>query len=129
VASPADLDYADEATDLALEHLRDRMKHGDEQELLDKLKWTREDAERFLASWETIKGDAKTGRADAKQRLDEELKSLGLRRGGAQFTEGQATKDSQRNLSQGATIPTPAEFRDRQRAYRVGTGGGSRGGE
>lgn len=119
---PADLEYAKKATDLALEHLRDRMKQGDEQELLDKLKWTREDAERFLTNWDQIKREAGTSKADAEKRLHEELKSLGLRRGGASFNEGQAAKDNQRALQQGANVPTPAEFQDRQRAYRVGTG-------
>lgn len=129
VEDPADLDYAKKATDLALEHLRDRMKQGDDQQLLDKLGWTREDAERFLANWDQIKRDAATSGGPAEQRLHEELKSLGLRRGGTQFTEGQATKDAQRDLSQGANIPTPAEFRERQRAYRVGTANGPQRGE
>jgi hypothetical protein len=119
---PADLDYANKATDLALEHLRDRMKSGDDQEILDKLKWTREDAQRFLANWEKIKRDATANPTTAEKRLNEELKSLGLRQGNANFTEGQATKDTQRNLSEGVKVATPAEFEDRQRAYRVGTG-------
>jgi hypothetical protein len=118
---PADLDYAKKATDLALEHLRDRMNSGDDQEILDKLKWTREDAERFLANWEKIKRDANANPTTAEKRLSEELKSLGLKSGGASFAEGQATKDAQRNLNQGVTVATPAEFEDRQRAYRVGT--------
>lgn len=119
---PADLEYAKKATDLALEHLRDRMRQGDEQELLDKLKWTREDAERFLANWDQIKREAGTNKAAAEKRLHEELKSLGLRRGAASFTEGQATKDSERGLREGVNVPTPAEFQEKQRAYRVGTG-------
>lgn len=119
---PADLDYAKKATDLALDHLRDRMKQGNDQELLDKLGWTREDAEKFLSNWDQIKREAGNQGAGAEQRLHEELKSLGLRRGSAQFTEGQATKDQQRNLDTGVNVPTPAEFKDRQRAYRSGTG-------
>jgi hypothetical protein len=121
---PADLEYAKNATDLALDHLRDRMKSGDDEDLLKKLGWTRDDAKRFLENWDKIKRDAATGKnPNAEKQLHDDLKSLGLRHSTAKVSSGQQTKDADRSLSSAAEVPTPAEFRDRQRAYRVGTSG------
>ena len=53
------LEYSRNATDLALEYLKDQMnKENPDKKLLEDLKWSREDAARFVAKWEKMKRDA-----------------------------------------------------------------------
>src|SRR6185437_16255643 len=77
------LDYARKATDLALDKVKDQLKkHDGQQKLLDKLGWTRADAEKFIKRWEAMKqaaGQSGTEGDVARKQLDEALRNLGLR--------------------------------------------------
>ncbi len=80
-ADEANLDYARKQTELALEHLEDQLGK-DKPELLERLGWTREQAQRFIDRWQQLRqaADEKGPRGDAaKKQLDDALKSLGLR--------------------------------------------------
>ena len=69
-AEEANLDYARRQTDLALEHLRDQVAK-DRTELLDRLGWTKDDAQRFLDRWEQMKqAAAKQGAAGEAARKE-----------------------------------------------------------
>ena len=74
---PANKEYADKVTDLALDYLKQQKEQPD-PELLKRLKWTEEDMKRFLDRWTEAKEFAKTDR-NAKSELDAALKKLGKR--------------------------------------------------
>jgi collagen type III alpha len=119
------LEYARKATDMALEKLKDQMQNGKpDQELLDKLKWTPDDVERFVKRWEQMKQAAKApgpqGDA-AREKLDETLRSLGLRPHGSAITADKARGDRNRNLRETMRTRPPAEYADQYRAYSTGT--------
>ncbi len=58
------LKFAEEATDLALEHLRQQQE---DTELLERLGWTPEQAEAFLKRWEQMRrGSANPTRAGSR---------------------------------------------------------------
>ena len=92
------LEYARKATDLALEKLKDQLKKPTgEQKLLDKLGWTRTDAERFVKRWEAMKQAAgKTGTEGdaARRQLDDALRNLGLRPRGTKISGDRARRRS-----------------------------------
>lgn len=116
------LDYARKATDLALEHLKDQLaKEKPDQELLDKLKWTPEDLRRFVDHWEQMKRQAaqpgKVG-ADAKKKLDESLKGLGLQPRGTQVERNAGNDDTSRNLRSSRRSAPPAEYAEQVKAYK-----------
>lgn len=120
----ANLEYARKATDLALDHLRNQLKDGEpDQELLDRLGWSKEDLETMLARWEKMQRDAQqdTPQADkAKRNLNEALQSLGLkpkvttRRGDAK------ADDATRGLREAARVAPPPEYAEQYRAFQRG---------
>jgi hypothetical protein len=120
---PANLEYARKATDLALDYL----KHNPaDQELLDKLGWTPEEAQQFVNRWEKLKSSARESDV-GKRQLDENLRSLGLRPGVSQ-TRRQATRNDQsRGLRQdGGVRGIPAEYLEQFNAARRGMARGSK---
>jgi collagen type III alpha len=119
------LDYARKATDLAIDRLKDQLqKPRADQELLDKLKWSPEDAKRFVERWEEMKRNARdTGPKgdEAKRQLDETLRNLGLRPHGTTIAGDQAKADRTRNLRDALRTRPPPEYADQYRAYSTGT--------
>jgi hypothetical protein len=119
------LDHARRATDLALDHLRDRMQKGQDQEILKKLGWSRDEADEFLRRWADLKRKANQSGADGadgRRQLDDALKSLGLRPGRAVTQTTTAEKDSTHGLTSGPRVPAPPEYADRAKAYKRGIG-------
>ncbi len=89
-ADKANLDYAKEATDLGLEHLRDQMKQPD-SELLKRLGWTPEEARQFIERWEQMNRGAEQegpGGDQARRARDDALRGLGLRPRGTELRGG-----------------------------------------
>ncbi len=119
------MEYARKATDLALQKLKDQLKRpAGDQPLLDKLGWTRADAERFVKRWEAMKqaaGQSGARGEAAEQQLNEALRSLGLRPRGTTIGADRAGGDRQRNLREGLRTRPPAEYADQYRAYTTGT--------
>jgi hypothetical protein len=119
------LEYARKATDLALEKLRDQKSQPD-AELLERLGWTAEDLERFLARWEAMKeAAAEQGPAgdEARQTLRETLESLGLRPANSALRRGQTESDEQRALrDSGHRTAPPPEYKKLFEAYLKGAG-------
>ena len=116
------MEYAREATDLALEHLRDQQ---DNRELLDRLGWTPEEARQFLQRWQEMKQSAQQPDARGKQaqrEMDDRLQGLGLRpqQGRTRSIEGD---DRITGLREGAARSAPpAQYREHYRAFLRGLG-------
>src|SRR5690606_6201187 len=78
----ANLEYAKKATELALDHLKSSMKKGGKEadDLLNRLGWTREEAQQFINRQERRLQNVKRPASDAQRREAEDaLRSLGLR--------------------------------------------------
>ena len=120
---PANLEYAKKATDLVLEKLKNQMAKGSvDQELLDKLGWSKQDMENFLHRWEKMKADAVLpGREGekGKQQLDEAVRSLGLRKDNT--TSGPSNRDDAlRGLRDAPRTAPPPEYQDQFRKFNQG---------
>jgi hypothetical protein len=131
--TPADdpnLDYARKATDLALEHLKDQMKRGEpDQELLDKLGWSKQDLEKFVNRWDQMRRQASQRGPEgqtARKDLDEALRSLGLRPRTTTLQSNKGRDDQSRGLKESRRSQPPAEYAEQFKAYTQGT---SRGGK
>jgi len=74
----ANLQHAQQATDLILEKL-DQQKYEPDQKLLDELNWTEAEMADFLKRWNAMKRAAESGDLGAKRKYEQALKSLGLR--------------------------------------------------
>jgi hypothetical protein len=124
----ANLEYARKATDLALEHLKDQLaKDQPDQELLDKLKWSKEDLQRFVDHWERMKRQAaQPGPAgnEAKQKLDDSLRGLGLQPRGTQLERNTTISDNQRNFRSSRRTAPPPEYAEQVKAYKRQLGEG-----
>jgi len=121
-ADAINLDYARKQTDLALEHLEDQL-NKDQPELLEKLGWTREQAQRFIDRWRQLRqaADEKGPRGDAaKKQLDDALKSLGLRPGSTYLKHGGTKADQLRDLRDSGRFAPPAEWSEQFREYTRG---------
>lgn len=118
VEDRANLQFARQATDLALEHLRDQT---DNAELLERLGWTPEQAAAFLRRWQQMQQAAKQGGPQgdpARRRLEDQLRGLGLRPSEASLRRDVTRSDGSRGLIEGGQRPAPpAEYRDQYRAF------------
>ena len=129
-ADDPNLNYARKATELALEHLKDQLdKKKADHELLNKLGWTEQDAQAFLRRWQQMRAAA--GRDDSKnhqarQELDETLRSLGLRPRGARLDSGTARDDQARGLKETRRTSPPPEYAEQYKVYKQGTASGTR---
>lgn len=109
------------ATDLALNHLQDSIRSGDE-EMLNELGWSREQAEAFLARWQAMQ-QAAVADEEQQQAYDSALQSLGLRPAGVRTSRRRAPDQTGTQLESRRTQP-PLEYRERFKAFQKGTGSG-----
>ena len=93
-------EYADKATDLALEYLEDQLQQSEpDQQLLDRLGWSRDELARFVRRWQKMKADARQsglGGDSSREELDDALRSLGLRPSGTSLKAGGVETDNLR---------------------------------
>ena len=124
------LEYTRKATDLALERLKDQLDQGrPDQNLLDKLKWSRNDVEEFVKRWDSLKKSAKAPgtQGDAvPEQLDETLRSLGLRPRGSSVSGGEKRGDQSRNLIESRRSAPPPEYAEQYREFSKGLSKGRR---
>jgi hypothetical protein len=122
------LEFARKATDLAIERLKDQLaKDKPDPELLEKLKWTREDMEQFVRRWEELKRSAKEAGERGKngrEELDAALRNLGLHPKGSIVKGGKNRDDQNRGMSESRRIPPPAEIAEQYREFSKGTARG-----
>ena len=125
-ADDPDLRYANKQTDLTLRHLREELaKNKPNPELLNQLGWTRDDLEKFYRRWTEMKREAQQeGPAGPSQKkLDQALKSLGLRPQGTQLKGGATPGDQMQNLHESIRTDPPPEWREYLKAYTEGVSG------
>jgi collagen type III alpha len=121
-ADQANLDYARKQTELALEHLEDQLAK-DKPDLLDRLGWTREQAQSFIDRWQQLRraAEEKSPRGqDAKKQLDDALKSLGLRPGTTYLKHGGTKEDQMRDLRDSGRFAPPPDWAEQFREYTRG---------
>jgi len=114
------MEYARKATDLVLEFLKDQQQNPD-QELLEKLGWTKEEMQDFTARWDALKR-ASVEENKGSRELDEALRSLGLRprRGTTRHVESR--DDESRGLRDAGTHSNPPPgYAEQFNAYKKGT--------
>ena len=115
----ANLEYARKSTDLSLEYLKNQ-KDTPDPELLDKLGWTKEEMKTFIERWERMKRSARTAgdTSSEARRLDDSLRSLGLRPPSNKFRTGSADGNRLANQRDGAARSRPPkEYADQYRAF------------
>lgn len=121
----ANLKYAEQATDLVIDHLKDQ-EHNPDPALLKQLGWTKDDLSAFLRRWENLKQGAE--KPDAKRQLEESLRSLGLKAPKDSKRTGGNTADKVRDLQDaGGRSTPPSRYRDQFEAFRKGVGRSSDG--
>jgi len=114
----ADLEHARNATDLAIEHLRDSLEAGD-QELLEQLGWSEAQARAFLARWDAMQRLQRSENPADRVEFERAVRSLGLRPEGMQ-TRRRATRQQRDGEAEGTRSRPPNEYLERVRAYTEG---------
>ncbi len=118
----ANREYAEKATSLALEYLEDQLdEQQPDQELMDKLGWTRGELEEFVRRWRKMSEAAKVPRADpeATTEWSEALKSLGLAPRGLR-QEARAGGGLRTPTLESRRHQPPPGWKERFRAYTQG---------
>ena len=103
-------------------------KQQTDPELLKRLGWTPDDLAKFLATWEKMKREAAVEgpRGEAgRQKLDEALRSLGLRPSGTELRGG-LKADQMQNMREAGRFAPPPGWEEQFRAYNRGVAGGGR---
>ena len=111
------LEYTREATDLALDYLKDRQ---DDRDMLERLGWTPDEVQGFLRRWQQMRQNAQQQGVRGRQsrsELEDRLKGLGLRPPGAQ-TRRVAPQDGVLQSSDASRSEPPTEYRDQFRAFQ-----------
>ncbi|HEX7448488.1 MAG TPA: hypothetical protein VF306_13130 [Pirellulales bacterium] len=114
------LEYTRKATELVLNKLQDQVANNQvDPELLEKLKWTPEDMQRFLRQWRQLKqaADESGPRSDAARELDEALRSLGLRPRGSSLEGAPQRGKAMSGLREGQRTAPPPEYREQYREF------------
>ncbi|MBA2115814.1 hypothetical protein [Bremerella alba] len=115
----ANLDYAKQATDMVLDQLQHQ--ESPDQEMLDELGWSKDDFARFVQRWKQMKQAAGSEDAQAKQDLNDALRSLGLSRG-EDTTRRVESRDAAASGGSSDTQRSspPPSFMEQYRAYLKG---------
>ena len=114
------LEYAREATDMALRYLKDQQDNPD-RALLDELGWTNEDLRKFIQRWDKLHQE--TGDDQSVRRaLKERLKSLGLQPSRNTIRHGKQHNDDFRKLTDpGNRTRPPQNYQEIFEAYQKST--------
>jgi hypothetical protein len=95
-AAAANLDYAKEATNLALDYL-ERQKDQPDPELLKEMNWSKEDLNRFLDRWKKTMDNLDKNKGE-REMAEQDLRSLGLRPSKNKAGAVAGSEDQLRNL-------------------------------
>ena len=117
-AESQNLSAVRQATDLALDHLRDSIRSTDD-EMLKELGWTREQAEAFLQRWDNMQKASVIGNQGQKQAFEQTLRSLGLRPDRVKSSR-QIEEDSKGVQVESRRTQPPYEYRERFKAFMKG---------
>jgi hypothetical protein len=107
-----------QATDLALDHLRDSIRSTDD-DMLRELGWTRKQAEAFLRRWENMQKSADNGSQGQQRAYEQTLRSLGLRTD--RVRSSRTIQDDQKGVEvESRRTQPPYEYRERFKAFLKG---------
>ncbi len=107
--------------------MKDQLAKGKpDQKLLDELKWTPDDMRRFVDQWDRFKKQADAADPATKKKLEEKMKSLGLRPHGTTLKGGQTHEARSPAVRESRRSEPPPEYADQYRAYTTGTAKGAR---
>jgi hypothetical protein len=123
-ADKANLEYTKQATDLALEYLKDQKSKPD-PELLEKLNMTEKELAEFVDRWEAMKSKSREGDAAGRDYTDA-LRSLGLRPGQDVRRSVGAADDQVFGADSGARSEPPPGYAEQFRYFKSGRAGGDR---
>ena len=120
----ANLEFARKQSDLVLDRLENQLdKDQVDNELLDKLGWSKDDLRKFVQRWKGLMDAAEqegTAGEEAQEKLNDALRSLGLRPGDRGF-QSQTIQEKLRQIQDSYRGQTPIEYADKVRAYIKGT--------
>lgn len=121
------LEFARRQTELVLGYLEDQLaKQNPDQEMLDQLGWSRQDAAEFLQRWQEMKKLAQEPTPQgqqARRQLNELLKSLGLKPKTTELTGSSQHEDELQGLEAGRDVPPPPQWREYFQEYLKSLGG------
>lgn len=127
VASVMDpnLEYTEKATSLALDYLENELgKQEPDSQLLDRLRWNKQDLEKFVARWKQMQENANRAQRDSQdsKQWEETLKNIG--RLTPRTTTGIRDEASrtQSTATEAHRYTPPAKLRARAEAYTQGLG-------
>ncbi|PHS02937.1 MAG: hypothetical protein COA78_19815 [Blastopirellula sp.] len=126
VGDKANLEYTRKATDMVLDELKNQ-KNPD-QKMLDELGWTKEELQQFTDRWNQMKSEAannQTGQ-QAKQELDDALRSLGLSEGKDKLRKSNNRPATAGGAGDSSRSRPPAAFLEQYKAYLKGASQRSR---
>ena len=107
-----------QATDLALDHLRDSIRSTDD-DMLRELGWTRKQAEAFLRRWENMQKSADNGSQRQQRAYEQTLRSLGLRTD--RVRSSRTIQDDKKGVEvESRRTQPPYEYRERFKAFLKG---------
>ncbi|MBT3212393.1 MAG: hypothetical protein HN345_10340, partial [Planctomycetaceae bacterium] len=113
-----DLSTVRQATDLALDHLRDSIRSTDD-DMLRELGWTRKQAEAFLRRWENMQQAADSGSQEQQRSYEQTLRSLGLRTD--RVRSSRTIKEDKKGVEvESRRTQPPYEYRERFKAFLKG---------
>lgn len=119
-ADPADMEYAQKATDLVLDYL-EQNRDRPAEDLLRDLNWTEADLRAFEERWQQTRRLADQPASGAQDEFAEALKSLGLRPEKPTRQQQRRTDDRLRGLEDsGQRLTPPPLYRDLFDAFRRG---------
>lgn len=123
------LEYARQQTNLVIDKLDEQLREQEvDENLLEKLGWTTDELRQFVERWKNLKSQADGAgpqAEEARQELDDALRSLGLGRNRRPGFRAQTAKDKLRDLQEAYRGRTPLEYQELMRKYVKGTAGGS----
>ena len=117
-SKPQELSAVRQATDLALDHLRDSIRSTDD-DMLRELGWTRKQAEAFLRRWENMQKSADNGSQGQQRAYEQTLRSLGLRTD--RVRTSRTIQEDQKGVEvESRRTQPPYEYRERFKAFLKG---------
>ncbi len=123
VVDEPSLQFAEQATDLVLEYLRDQQQSPD-PELLERLRWNEDDLNRFLNRWQDLQRQAADDQHGQREWHDA-LRSLGLRPDQQGSRRVTAPADAVQGLQDtGIQSRPPSRYLEQFNAFKKGTARG-----
>ncbi len=109
-------EFSKKQVDLALEHLKGE-KAKQKSELLDRLGWTKEEAQKFLENMNKLKDSAQQPGSEAAKAYNEFLKNLDLHPHGTRLEGGKTRSDDMRSVRDSGQMAPPSDWAELYRAY------------